>query len=151
MGTEFWGGEDEGLTLAMVEETARLAYEARCKEALSFAPFDVMWAHQAAKPGEGLLSGDPLGKLTIDEVKRWAEAQALFTRAAYFNAQARSAQARGDTELRMLFYAVGDRLGVTQETPSAIDPAAGVMRRAVRQVPAATVERPSTRIVRGTP
>lgn len=146
----FWGGSDGSLTLAEVEEAAKAAYEARCKEAIGFAPFDIMWSQQAGKPGTGPLSGEPLGKLTLDDVKAWAEAQALFTRANYFAAKARAEQARGETELRMLFYRVGDILGL-EAVPSAIDPAAGLMRRAVRQPGAALLERPSARILKGTP
>lgn len=155
MSRELWGGEESSLTVGEVIEKARAAYEDRITklgqpEALTFTPFDKMWEHQAANSGVGLLSGDSLGQISIRHVERWAETQALFTLAAYHQHKMQSVHRRAMTELAALFYDIGDELGVKDDTASAIDPAAGLMRRAVRPDPAA-VDRPSTRIVRGTP
>lgn len=154
MSRDLWGGEESSLTLGEVMEKARAAYQDRIRkagppEALAFTPFDKMWEHQAAKSGAGLLSGEELGQISIRHVERWAEAQALFTLAAYHQHKMQSVHRRATTELASLFYDIGDELGVKDDTPSAIDPAAGLMRRAV--LPTAAAAAAPTRMLKGTP
>lgn len=94
-------------------------------------PWAELWPTLQKQASQVQNTGEILGQLTDDELRRWARAQALVGRAEALQRAASEAAARAQTETSMLFYDFSDRVGILETVQSAIDPAAGVMRRAV--------------------
>lgn len=100
-------------------------------------PFAEFWAQLLAQrspalpaPGADEQGDDVIDRLTPEELERWGVAQARMMTALGLQRRAAILKQRAEAELRTLYFDFGDRAGVGDEVvPSAVDPAAGVMRR----------------------
>lgn len=118
-------------------DIVREPYETRAGTRAERASFDQLAQQLTAQSGKGPMSGESLGELTDEELSRWGRAQALHASAEAHKRAAAADAARADTEMRMLYYEISDRLGIVEDVYSVIDPVAGLMRRAQRAPAAA--------------